>query len=152
TVVGKRVYIGSGSSRTYQATAMFCLDLDTGKPVWRVDTELPVWGSPTVDGDHVYFGLGNGKIGESAAKPVGAVICVAAATGTRLWQRDVPDSVLCQPLADGRNVYFGCRDGHVYAVERSEGRILWKENIGSPIEGTPRLGHCSCCGGVTAIY
>ncbi|OAI40682.1 hypothetical protein AYO40_04535 [Planctomycetaceae bacterium SCGC AG-212-D15] len=152
TIVGKRVYAGSGISRTHKTTAMFCLDADTGKEVWQTPTELPVWGSPTVSVDRVYFGLGNGQFGESAAQPAGAVICVEAATGKRLWDRPIPDGVLDRPLVDERHVYFGARDGQLYAVDRNEGRVVWKQAMGSPVVAGARLAHCSCCATVTGIY
>jgi outer membrane protein assembly factor BamB len=152
TVLGKRVYAGSGVSRTHSTTSMFCLDADSGKELWRTPTELPVWGSPTVSGDHVFFGLGNGQFGQSADKPAGAVIGVEAATGKRLWERPVPDGVLDRPLVDDRHVYFGARDKLLYCVDRGDGRVVWKQEMGSPVVAGARLVHCSSCAAVTGIY
>ena len=56
TVVGNRVYCGSGVGDVFKETAIFALDVDSGKEVWRVATKLPVWGSPVADGGFVYFG------------------------------------------------------------------------------------------------
>lgn len=153
TVVGKRVYAGSGVSRQHKSTAMFCLDADSGKPVWHVNTELPVWSSPTLVGDRAYFGLGNGQFGMSAQKPAGSVLCVDAGSGQRIWERPVPDAVLDQPLVDATHVYFGSRDQHFYCVDRREGRVVWKQEMGSPVvAGARGLGRCSTCGAVHAIY
>ena len=67
---GKRLYVHFG----HQGTA--CLDL-TGKVVWRVPTDLPVWGSPAYGNDAVLFGLGNGRLLDPPAlpeKPAGALM------------------------------------------------------------------------------
>jgi outer membrane protein assembly factor BamB len=152
TVVGKRLYAGSGISRTHKTTAMFCLDIDTGKPVWSVNAELPVWSSPTIVGEHAFYGLGNGQYGMSAEKPAGAVMCVEVATGKRIWERPVPDGVLDKPLVDERHVYVGSRDAQFYCLDRADGRVVWKRDMGSPVVSGAKLARCGCCGGVSAIY
>ena len=58
TVVGNRVYAGSG----YGTTEMFCLDVASGKPIWRTASDLPVFGSAAVMEGQVFFGIGNGKL------------------------------------------------------------------------------------------
>jgi outer membrane protein assembly factor BamB len=138
-VAGGRVYVGSGVSRRYQATLALCLDAATGKVVWRLPTDLPAWGSPAVVGDRVYFGLGNGRLSNSAERPAGALLCVRADTGRRLWDYAVPDAVLAQPAVDGGRVYFGCRDGCCYAVSADEGKRLWQHRLGSPVVTRPAV-------------
>jgi outer membrane protein assembly factor BamB len=138
-VVGGRVYGGSGVGDEYKETALFCLDAETGKERWRMPTDLAVWGRPAVNGGFVYAGLGNGNFLESAARPAGAVLCLEAATGKRLWRYDVADAVLTRVAADGERVYFGSRDGSCYAVERKEGKLAWKVGLGSPVVASPAL-------------
>jgi outer membrane protein assembly factor BamB len=138
-VVGGRVYAGSGVGDEYRETALFCLDAETGKELWRVPTDLPVWGMPAVAGGFVYAGVGNGNFLESAEKPAGAVLCLEAATGKRLWRYDVADAVLTRVTADAERVYFGSRDGNCYALERQEGRLAWKVGLGSPVVASPAL-------------
>src|SRR5262249_7063263 len=85
-VVGGRVYCGSGVGDVNRETSFFCLDAATGKRLWQLPTDLPVWGMAAVEGKHVYVPLGNGNFLESAEKPGGAVLCLDAETGRRLWQ------------------------------------------------------------------
>ncbi len=142
TVVGGRLYAGSGISRKYKQTEIFCLSIGDGTVVWRRPTDLPVWGSPAVDGDQVFFGLGNGRLIKDVAppaKPAGAVLCVAAATGRTEWRSDVPNGVLARPAVDGQRVYFGARDGYCYAVDRRDGRQCWRADLSSPIVTRPAL-------------
>src|SRR5262245_50866257 len=93
-------------------------------------------GSPTVDGDRVFFGLGNGRLMRSAeppARPAGVVLCLDAASGRRRWDYPVSDAVLAKPVVDGGRVYFGCRDGRCYAVDCEDGHLLWSHAVGGPI-------------------
>jgi outer membrane protein assembly factor BamB len=116
-------------------------------------TELPVWGSPVADGDFVYFGIGNGNFIEDADKPAGALWCVKAADGQRVWQYPVPNGVLARPALDQQTVYFTCRDGNCYAVDRAEGKLRWKRPLGSPVVAAPALaGGCPHCGQGQSIY
>src|SRR5262245_5846366 len=138
-VVDGKVYAGSGVGDVYRETCMFALDAGTGKELWRLPPHLPVWGSPTVAGQHVCFGLGNGDFTRSADKPAGAVMCLEAATGKRIWRVDVPDGVLDRPAIDRHRVYFGSRDGCLYCVSRKDGTSLWKKDLGSPVVASVAL-------------
>jgi outer membrane protein assembly factor BamB len=138
-VQGDRVFAGSGKGDRYQETALFCLDVNTGKAVWRIPMDLPVWGMPALGDDHLFVGLGNGSFHESDEKPAGAVLCLEATTGKRLWRYEVPDGVLNRVTVDARNVYFGSRDGHCWAVDRNEGKLVWKQDLGSPLVTAPVL-------------
>lgn len=152
TVVGKRLYCGSGVSRMLKDTEMFCLNIDDGTPVWRVPADLPVWGSPAAAGKHVYFGLGNGRFDKSGDAPAGAVLCLDAESGQRIWRCDVPDAVLVKPAVDEHSLYFGARDHAVYCVDRHDGRVVWKQDVGSPVVASPRLARCTCCRGTSNVY
>jgi outer membrane protein assembly factor BamB len=144
-VVGRRVYGGSGVGDAYRDTVLFCLDADTGAEVWRLPTDLPVWGMPSVMGGHLYAGVGNGNFLASAdqldrpEKPAGAVLCLDAATGERLWRHDVGDGVLARVSVDARHVYFASRDRHCYCVDRRDGTLCWKADVGSPVVASPFL-------------
>jgi outer membrane protein assembly factor BamB len=142
TVAAGRLYAGCGISRKYKNTEIFCLDAGDGTVVWRQSTDLPVWGSPAVDGEQVFFGLGNGRLTKDVtppARPAGAVLCVDTATGRTRWRCDVPNGVLAQPAVDGARVYFGARDGCCYAVDRRDGRQCWRADLGSAVVTRPAL-------------
>jgi outer membrane protein assembly factor BamB len=51
----------------------------------------------------------------------------------------VPDGVLGRPALDADAVYVGCRDGHVYALDRGDGRGRWKCRFGSPVVAAPAV-------------
>ncbi|HJT78433.1 MAG TPA: PQQ-binding-like beta-propeller repeat protein, partial [Gemmataceae bacterium] len=132
-VVGNRLYAGSGVGDTYRDTFLFCLDAEKGTEVWKVPSDLPVWGSPAVSGGQVFYGLGNGNFVESDPKPAGAVLCAEAETGRLIWRCDVPDGVLSRPAVRRHDVCFGCRDHWCYCLDRRDGHLRWKHDMGSPV-------------------
>ncbi len=140
-VTGGRAFAssGSGDGNRYNATELFCLDAATGKPVWRVPVDLSAFGACAVVGGKAYFGLGNGDFVKSHPRPAGALVCVDANTGQRLWRCDVPDAVLTRPAVGDGLVYFGSRDGHVYAADAVDGRVRWKASLGGPVVASPAL-------------
>jgi outer membrane protein assembly factor BamB len=138
-VVGGRVYCGSGRGDTYKDTVLFCLDADSGHEYWRVPTALPVWGTPAVDGGHMFAGVGNGNFLDSEDPPAGAVLCLDAKTGEHVWSVHVQDSVLTRIVGDAQSVYFGSRDGFCYSVDRRSGQLRWKHGLGSPVVASPAL-------------
>jgi outer membrane protein assembly factor BamB len=129
------VFAGSG----YGDFEVFALDAATGKPRWRTPVDLPAFGSPAFDGRFVYFGIGNGNLIQSADNPAGAMLCLDASTGKRLWRRDVGDAVHGRPQLCGNLVIFGSRDRSLYAVDRAEGRVVWTHSLDSPIASSPLL-------------
>jgi outer membrane protein assembly factor BamB len=153
TVVGRYLFAGSGVGDAYGKLEVFCLDMDTGKPLWEVPVDLPAWGAVTVDGDQIFVGLGNGNFAFSDEHPAGAMLCLEAVTGKQLWRfQEIQDSVLVRPVVDGRRVYFASRDQHGYCVDRTDGRLIWKQDLGSPIVSSPVLARCTCCAGSTSLY
>jgi outer membrane protein assembly factor BamB len=141
--VNERVYVGSGVDRNRPEspgeTAFFCLDAHTGKELWKVAVDLPVWAGATVHGDHVFVALGNGDIFNEADTPRGAVLCLDAKTGKEVWSYRLGHGVLERPAVDEDSVYVGCRNNHVYCLKRVEGTRRWKTDLGSPVVASPAL-------------
>lgn len=136
-VVGRRVYAGSGVSRRFRETAVFCLDASTGSEIWRTPVDLPAWGSPLADEQHVFIGLANGRLDQSAETPAGALVCLDAASGKLLWRCPMTDGVMSRPARVGENVCVTCRDGYCYLLDQSDGRIIWRRDLGSAIVTNP---------------
>jgi outer membrane protein assembly factor BamB len=133
------VFAGTG----YEKSAALCLTAAEGKVAWRTPLDLPVWGSPVLLGNRVFFGLGNGNMIESAPQPRGRVVCLAATSGKLIWGRDLPDAVLTAIAFGDDKVFAGCRDGHLYALRPESGDVLWKVACGSPVVASPLVGEGS---------
>src|SRR5262249_6892068 len=104
-VAGGHVFVGSGVSRRFKDTILFCLEGSDMSVIWRVPVDLPAWGSPVVDGDQVFFGLGNGRLQRSDERPAGALMCLNAASGHELWRCPTSDGVLARPAVDRKRVF-----------------------------------------------
>jgi outer membrane protein assembly factor BamB len=149
TLAGKRVFCGSGVDRDRPGTggtAIFCLDADTGERLWKVKTTLPVWGGAAVAGGHAYFALGNGDYFTDDPDPAGAVLCVEARSGAEVWRYRVGGGVLLRPAVDEGRVFFACRNGFCYCVDREKGKLIRKWDVGSPAVASPAIVPHSCCG------
>jgi outer membrane protein assembly factor BamB len=147
-VIDNRLYGGSGVGDVYKDPMLFCLNADTGEIHWRMPVDLPVWGMPAVHGEYLFAGIGNGNFlvsadqGENPQKPAGALLCLERATGKRVWRYDVLDGILVRPCADDKHVWFAARDRHCYCLDRRNGTLHWKTDLGSPIVASPSLvGH-----------
>ncbi len=132
-VEGGRVYLGTG----YGRLAALALDAATGKTLWSIPCDLPVWGPPTVSGGRVYFGIGNGDFVKSNPVPKGGVLCLDAATGKQAWRTPLPDAVLTALPIQGDRILAGCRDGRLYALEAATGEIIWRADCGGPVVASP---------------
>ncbi len=128
-VAGGRVYLGTA----YGDNAVVCLDLESGKKIWSVAQDLPVWGHAAVAGETVFVGLGNGTFGTSDPHPRGAVVALGGTNGKIVWRRELPDSVNTSLLLSQDRVLLGCRDGFVYSLSQKDGQIVWKAPCGVPM-------------------
>ena len=152
-VVGDKLYCGAGVGDVFKETIFFCLDAKTGDVKWKIATEQPVWSSPSVDGRHVYFAMGNGRLNESDPNPAGAVVCVDAEDrGKEVWRCKLGDAVLCRPMLDAGFVYFGCRDKHFYCLNRKTGKEVWKTKLDSAPVTTPALASDRPGGPTSRVY
>jgi outer membrane protein assembly factor BamB len=147
-VQGGRVFVGSGLY-SYVAVA---LDASTGEEKWRTDLGLRAFGAPTASGSKVFYAVGTGNIGadvwhydEEDRKPekdaAGAVVGLDAASGKEEWRFPLPQSCHTGVSADAFSVYVGCRDGCIYALDRRNGKLRWKADIGTgqPVMSAPTV-------------
>lgn len=131
-VAGNRVYFGSVGDGI-----VYCLDSQTGKPVWRFPTGGPVRLAPTVSGGRVYVGSDDGW-----------VYCLGAEDGSVKWSlRAAPEDwnvvgsgslVSLWPVrtsvlvADGIAYFaagiFESEGVLLYAVDAATGRIIWQND------------------------
>ncbi|HJZ89804.1 MAG TPA: PQQ-binding-like beta-propeller repeat protein, partial [Gemmataceae bacterium] len=154
-----RAYAGSGTSKRSKNNRIFCVDLRTGKEIWTEPIEYSAWGSPAVAGDHIVFATGNGTFSFDREPVAGRVLCRDTATGRPVWDRALPNSVVCRPAVDRYQVYVGTRDGNVFALDRQTGEVVWSKTLQAPVLASPtidvqpksRVGECLYAIGSTGI-
>ena len=139
-VRGGRVYVGSGPSKKFATSAVVCLELATGKPVWRTPIDLPAWAPVAAAGDRLFVGLGNGRLTKGAEppeKPAGGLACLDPDSGKVLWSVSAADAVFGKPAIVGKDrIAFGSREGGLYFSD-FDGRTLTRLPLGAPIIAAP---------------
>ncbi|HEX8744581.1 MAG TPA: PQQ-binding-like beta-propeller repeat protein [Thermoleophilaceae bacterium] len=102
----------SSSSSTTGPTLLYALDRRTGGTVWV--REVATFGSPAYEDGRVFV------LGERALD------AVSAATGERLWRRDMDLARGAVPVPDGPFVYASDEDG-AHAVSADTGLVVQTE-------------------------
>lgn len=91
---------------------MYAIDTGTGKPRWRFAT----------GGEHRYIATHlHGTLPRAEAMP------------------DMYDTYLSSPAVWQGRVYFGSSDGHVYALDARNGKLVWKFKTGSVVHSSPAI-------------
>jgi cobaltochelatase CobN len=101
-----KVYIGSSTSRLY------CYNANDGSEVWTTTVNGPIYSSPVVANDTVYFGTNT---------PNGTIYALNATDGTLRWSYSLnPPSgsyynIMSSPAVSDGILFIGADDGRVYA-------------------------------------
>jgi outer membrane protein assembly factor BamB len=139
TVAENQVFIGIGNGKLSQsaaqpAGALLCLDVATGRKLWRHDAGDMVFGAPAVAGNRVYFGSRDRQC-----------YCLDRRDGGLIWQKDLGSPVVAAPLLFAAQLHVVTSSGMAYCLDSSSGAIvrhfdLAKHSQTAPeILGTPAL-------------
>jgi len=107
-VEGGRVYAVGRDGRAQ------ALDLETGRRIWRNDTELDISAGPAV-------GYGLVVLGGSK----GVIAVLDAADGALLWQTRLSGEILAPPALSPSVVAVRTVDGRLRGLSAEDGRELW---------------------------
>lgn len=89
-----------------------------------------VMGGVTLVDGMAYFGMANNQ-----------VYAVDAKDGTVKWMFDQSDHpVWAAPVVDGDRLIISSFDHSVYALNRSDGSLLWQQDLGAAVAGSPAVG------------
>lgn len=107
---------------------LVCLDLESGAPKWSFRSSAPpklfYWpSSPMVMDDRVYFGGLDG-----------IAYAVDARSGKLIWKTNLGSRVSTSVASQGRDIYLGTANRHVYRMDANSGKVL----ADLPVEGEPR--------------
>jgi hypothetical protein len=120
---------------------------DTGAIAWTYDYYLSHGGvtgmvnsngAAVVDGDNdglldVYFGVYTwGGVDNQAVN-------VDAATGTETWTQNINDNSTSTPAVHDDKVFIGSDDGKIYALNASDGSVVWSYQTGGEIWSAPAV-------------
>ena len=129
------VYFGAG----YGDYQIIAVDAETGREIWTRQMPYPVWGSPSVNENLVFFGLGRGTFSDSGPIPAGKVVALNTETGNIVWEHEAEDAVLTAIAVQNGYVFFGSRDGYVYCLQAADGQLNWQTDLGGPVVSSPAV-------------
>lgn len=133
-VAGGRVYVGLGNGRMTEparppdtpAGALLCLDLASGKELWRVRAADAVFQRPTVDTGRVFFGSRDAS-----------VVCADAVTGGVVWRTDRPGPVIAPVALTAHDVVAVTQSGLLAGLDRLTGRERWRFDLAAHTKAVP---------------
>jgi len=146
TVAGDTLYFGSCDHYLY------ALDIATGKQKWKFKTDGRITSSPAVVAGVVYFvsydanfyaldaasGQLKWKFKTGGERRFAATHLHGAEPATEIMP-DPFDSFLSSPAVWNGNVYFGCGDTNIYALDAATGNLKWKFKTGNVVHASPAI-------------
>src|SRR5487761_1234457 len=137
SVVQGIVYAGDDNGYTYALNAM------TGKLIWAHYGWNMNMSNPLVDGEHVFVSTGNAYFnyaktmqyvkGKRTVRGPGlnSIYALDRKTGKEIWTYHTPGEIMPTPVDIDGFLYVGTGDGHVYKVDATSGKLVWKSDIQS---------------------
>ncbi|HJQ15328.1 MAG TPA: PQQ-binding-like beta-propeller repeat protein [Anaerolineales bacterium] len=114
------LYVGSLASQLVK------FDPVTGSHETVLDADNWVWGTPSLDGDTLYFSDVDGNF-----------YSFNTSTGGQNWNPIKPNGpVTASPLVREEYILLATESGSIYAVDR-DGKVLWSQDVGGKIYTTP---------------
>src|SRR5688572_14637744 len=121
TADGKYLLIGQGL-HDHTNCYLICLEADTGKLHWKIQTPLHIESSPAIHGDMVVVGAGAIEGPDHKPKGDGGyVFAVRISDGKELWRHPIADPESSPAIGPDGTVYIGSGfQGNAVVALRSE--------------------------------
>jgi outer membrane protein assembly factor BamB len=127
------VFVGSRDAHLY------AVDRRTGEKRWRFGHKIDdmegtpevswVLGSPALTNGLVLVGSSDGRFFDALRE----------GSGEEIWRFRTPGNVLSSGTVAGGVVFFGCEDGHLFALDAASGHELWRFRTGGAVISTPAV-------------
>jgi len=102
-----KAYVGSSDGHFIHS-----VDVASGRELWRTPVGSNVLSSPVLTGDLLVVGTANTNAGR------GELLALEAGTGVVRWRLQFPDAVWSSPVVVGNEIFIGCDDGTIVAIEQ----------------------------------
>jgi Ca-activated chloride channel homolog len=128
-----------------ESCTLIVVDEKTGKIVWQEWLGDPLMSQPAIDNGVLYMAYPAGQDGRAhsdkgaalqpaPASPGGShrLLALDLRNGKHLWEQQISGDVITAPVISEGTVYFTTFDGTSYALQASNGSVLWvKKNAGT---------------------
>ncbi len=94
--------------------ALFAVEADTGKQVWKLETGLAVSAGPGVAESLLALGTAEGQL-----------VVFDTDNGEELWRKDLSSEILAVPAIGSGVVVVHTGDGKLFGLDASNGEQLW---------------------------
>lgn len=146
SVANGLVYTGTHNFNNSFST-LVAVDEATGAIVWNYDYHLTHGGvtgmvnsngAAIMDGDgdgvvDAYFGVYNWGGSDNQA------VNIDAASGTEKWSTNIGGNSTSTPAVHNGKLFIGSDDGNLYALNASDGAVIWSFATGAAIWGAPAV-------------
>jgi outer membrane protein assembly factor BamB len=108
---------------------LYAVNATDGSILWNTSVRQ-CDGSPCIDGDMVYVGECEGPYGEPTPFP--KAMALNRTNGAEVWHFTEPNNYtwVGSPVVNDGYVYYTTYGAGVYALNRTDGNVLWHQNIG----------------------
>ena len=137
-IADKTVFIGDMDGELH------ALDLETGKPKWKYETESGFIAAAAYHTAEAEDGVSRVLIGDYD----GVLHCVNASDGKKLWSFESDAEISASVNFYEGNVLFGSQDGTLYCLNTLDGKLIWKHTLQDQIRCAPTVvnGRCFVAG------
>src|ERR1700730_3328856 len=119
-----RLIIGSDDGNLY------LLDQQNGKLIWKFKGTAVIRGTPAVFNDQILFGDVEGRfhaIDSKSGKEKWVFKTVGDSLKNEDWGFD-RKAILSSAVVSQNKILFGCRDGFLYCLNATDGKLAWRMN------------------------
>jgi outer membrane protein assembly factor BamB len=107
---------------------LYGINPTNGAQLWAFDTETGNFaGTPLIVGDTILAPSSNNYL------------YAVNTNGELLWRFRTGNSLWTTPSSDGERAYVAALDHHLYALNLSDGSLIWKTDMGSALASAPVL-------------
>ena len=100
------------------------IDMETGQEEWDLDLEAKTNSSPIVNSNRLYIGCEDG------------LKAININNHDIVWDYDC-DSVESTPFFSDDVVYFGSDDGHLYGLDKDDGKVVLNKKLDGELKSSP---------------
>ena len=96
--------------------------------VWKLNTNVAIYCSPTVSGNYIYYG-----------DDLGYMHCISLKNGNEEWKFKTGSRIISSSAVSNDKVIFASTDGSIYCLNTNNGKIIWVYETKMAILGLPLI-------------
>jgi outer membrane protein assembly factor BamB len=129
SIDSERIYLPLAGGR------VVCLDRETGSLRWMADPG-GIISSPVAVGEHSVF-IATQKLADDGSEAGGSLRAIDKNTGLTVWVKDYARPFSSPLVIAPNRLYAGCTDGFFYALNFTNGNVIWKVETQDIVRGRP---------------